>query len=290
MILLAGVLWGSIGLFTTMLTNMGMSTDVVAFFRMLASAVMLALFLLIKGRGTRLFHISKKGLISCFIVGAVSQAMFNICYINTIKTAGMATGAVFLYTSPVFVAIMSSLFFHEPLTRNKVIAILLNIAGCALVVTGGDLSEIKITGIGLVMGLLSGFTYALLPVLSRTGADKEDPFTAAFYGQLFGMIILFFIIRPYNGIGTEFTLNMLFAIIGLGIIPSAMAYTTYYVGLSRVTETSKVPVLASVETIVAALIGLVAFGQSIGPVKIAGIAIVLFSIVVMNRKQEQDER
>lgn len=290
MILSAGVLWGSIGLFSTLLTDMGLDTGYVAFFRVLSSAFMLALVLLAKGRGSSLFHISKRGLFSCFLVGVVSQALFNICYMSTIKHSGMATGAVFLYTSPVFVAIMSRMFFHESLTRNKVIAILINIAGCALVVTGGDFSEIKISGYAVVMGVLSGFTYALLPVLSRTGADKEEPFTAAFYGQLFGMIVLFFIIRPYNGIGVEFTWRMLLVIAGIGIIPSAMAYSAYYSGLARISETSKVPVLASVETIVAALIGLIAFGQSLGLAKIAGIALVLFSIVVMNRKQEQDER
>ena len=289
MILTSGILWGSIGLFSTLLSDMGLSSDRVAFFRVLSSSAMLALLLIFKGRGTSLFRISKRGLVSCILIGIISQAAFNICYMSTIEYGGMATAAVFLYTSPVFVAVMSRLFFHEPLTRNKVIAILINIAGCTLAVTGGDFSDVKISGFGVIMGVLAGFTYALLPVLSRTGADKEDPFTAAFYGQLFGMLALFFIIRPYNGIGTEFTLKMFLVIAGLGIVPSAMAYSAYYSGLSRVKETSKVPVLASVETVVAALIGLIAFGQSLGPGKIAGIALVLLSIVVMNKRQESKD-
>ena len=201
----------------------------------------------------------------------------------------MATAAVFLYTSPVFVAIMSRLFFHEALTRNKIIAILINIAGCALAATGGDFSQMQISGFAVLMGLLAGFTYALLPVLSRTGADKEEPFTAAFYGQVIGMVILFCIIRPYNGIGTEFTWKLLPAIIGLGLFPSAMTYSLYYAGLTRIKETTIVPVLASVETVIAALIGLVAFGQPLGAGKIAGIALVLCSIAVMNLRKPETE-
>ena len=285
MILLAGVLWGSMGLFSTMMTNAGMDTGSVAFFRVLASSVMLALLLIIKGKGVSLFHISKRGLISCALIGLFSQAFFNICYMSTIKHGGMATAAVFLYTSPVFVAIMSRLFFHEALTRNKILAIVINIVGCMLAVTGGDFSDVKISGYVVLVGVLAGFTYALLPVLSRTGADKEDPFTAAFYGQLFGMILLFFMIRPYNGIGCELTPTVILAIVGIGIFPSALAYSAYYTGLSRIKETSKVPVFASVETIVAALIGYIAFGQTIGLGKILGIALVLVSIVVMNRRQ-----
>lgn len=284
LVLAAGSLWGTIGLFATLLSNMGMSAGPVAFFRVLSASIMLALILLVKGRGVSLFRVSRRGLISCMLVGFISQALYNVCYMNTIEQGGMATAAVFLYTSPVYVALISRVFFHEPLTRNKIIAIIINIAGCILTVTGGDFSDMKISGFGIIMGIMAGFTYALLPILSRTGADDEDPFSAAFYGQAFGALLLFFLIRPYNGIGTAFTLPMLLVFIGFGIVPSAMGYIVYYAGLSRITETSIVPVLASVETVVAALIGLIVFGQALSITKIVGIALVLISIAIMNRK------
>ena len=287
MVLAAGVLWGSIGLFSTTLSNMGMSASAAGFFRLFSAAIALAVILLIKGRGTGLFRISRRGLMSCLLVGAVSQALFNVCYLNTIEQCGMATGAVFLYTAPIYVALLSAMFFGEPLTKNKIIAIFINIAGCVLTVTGGDFSTLKISRFGLIVGVLAGLTYALLPILSRTGADREDPVAAAFYGQTFGAIILLFVIRPWNGTGADFSAALLMVIAGFGIC-SALAYICYYSGLSLVTETSKVPVLASVETVVAALIGLVAFGQGLGPGKIAGIALVLCSIAVMNAKGKKD--
>ena len=64
-----------------------------------------------------------------------------------------------------------------------------------------------------------------------------------------------------------------------------MGYIVYYAGISKITETSRIPVLASVETVVAAIIGLVVFSQSLGIAKIAGIALVLISIAVMNMKK-----
>ena len=287
MVLAAGSLWGTIGFFATMLSNCGLAAAPVAFFRLLSATMMLALILLAKGKGTRLFRVSRKGLISCMLVGFISQAFYNICYMNAIEQGGMATAAVFLYTSPVYVALISKIFFHEPLTRNKIIAIIINIAGCILTVTGGDFSDMRISGFGIITGILAGFTYALLPILSRTGADEEDPFTAAFYGQAFGALLLFFLIRPWNGIGTAFSLKILLLFIGFGIVPSAMGYIVYYAGISKITETSRIPVLASVETVVAAIIGLVVFSQSLGAAKIAGIALVLISIAVMNMKKSK---
>lgn len=283
MVLAAGSLWGTIGLFATLLSRMGMEAAPVAFFRLLSATVMLALILLVKGKGTSLFRVSRRGLISCMLVGFISQALYNVAYMNTIEQGGMATAAVFLYTSPVYVAVMSRLFFQEPLTGNKIAAIIINIAGCILTVTGGDFSDMKISGFGIIMGILAGFTYALLPILSRTGADDENPFTAAFYGQAFGALLLFFLIRPYQGVGAEFSLQMFLVFIGFGIVPSAMGYIVYYGGLSRIEDTSRVPVLASSETVVAAIIGLVVFVQELSPPKIAGIALVLASISIMNR-------
>ncbi len=286
MVLIAGMLWGTIGFFATLLSQLGMEAGPVAFFRVLSATIVLAIILLVKGKGTSLFAISKKGLFSCMLVGFISQALYNVCYMHAIEQGGMATAAVFLYTSPIYVAILSRILFKEPLTSNKIMAIVINIIGCIITVTGGDFSTMKMSLFGLVMGILAGFTYALLPILSRTGADKEDPYTAAFYGQAFGALLLFFLIRPYNGVGAEFNVQMLLVLIGFGIVPSAMGYIVYYTGISKVTETSRIPVLASVETVVAAIVGLIAFGQSLSLMKILGIILVLLSIAVMNKKQK----
>lgn len=75
---------------------------------------------------------------------------------------------------------------------------------------------------------------------------------------------------------------MLLVLIGFGIVPSAMGYIVYYAGIGKVTETSRIPVLASVETVVAAVVGLVAFGQGLSLMKVIGIVLVLCSIAVMN--------
>ena len=282
LVLTAGALWGTIGFFATLLSNLGMNAAPVAFYRVLFSAVMLALILLIKGKGVSLFRISRRGLISCILIGFISQAFYNVCYMNAIEQNGMATAAVFLYTSPIYVALLSRLFFHEPLSGNKILAILVNIIGCVLTVTGGAFSEQRISAFGLMMGILAGFTYAMLPILSRTGADDEDPYTAAFYGQLFGTILLFFLVRPWQNIGTAFSWQIVLVLIGFGVVPSALAYIAYYGGLGKITETSKIPILASIETVVAAGIGLMAFGQKLGPAKIIGIILVLCSIAIMN--------
>lgn len=288
MVFITGMLWGTIGLFSTLLSKLGMDSSAVAFFRLLSASILLIPVLIVKGRGASLFRISRKGLISCALIGFISQAFYNLCYMKAIELGGMATAAVLLYTSPVFVAIMSRLLFKEELGINKLAAIAINIAGCILTVTGGDLSSVKLSGFALLMGVLAGFTYGTLPIFSRFGADDEEPYTSSFYGLAFGALLLFFLVRPYNGMGTEWNLQIVLVLIGFGIVPSALAYIIYFGGLSKIKETSVVPVLASVETVAASIIGLVVFGQSLSPGKVAGIALVVCSILIMNLKKKEN--
>lgn len=284
MVFIAGLLWGTIGIFSTLLGKMGLNASETSFYRLLSASVLLAIVLLIKGKGFSLFKISKRGLISCILIGIVSQALYNICYMTCVQTSGMSTAAVLLYTSPVFVLIISRIAFKEKITGLKILAILINVIGCVLTVTGGNFTTMSVATIGIIMGLLAGFTYGLLPVLSRIGADNENPFTSAFYGLMFGMVALFFIVRPYQGLSVPFTIPMLLVIIGFGLIPSATAYIVYFSGLNQVKETSIVPVLCSIETIAASIFGLILFHESFNLFKVIGVLLVFCSIIFINKK------
>lgn len=282
----AGMLWGTIGIFGTLLGNMGMTSSEISFYRLLSASVLLALVLLVKGKGLTLFKISKKGLISCILIGAISQAIYNIFYMGAVNMTGMSTAAVLLYTSPIFVMIISRIAFKEKITPIKFFAIFLNIIGCVLVVTGGDFSGIQVALIGVIFGLGAGFTYGLMPIFSRIGADDENAFTSAFYGLFFGMFTLFFIARPYQGLSVPFTMNMLLVIIGFGLIPSAIAYIIYFGGLNHVKETSIVPVLCSVENVAASIFGFLIFHENFTFLKVVGVALVFISIMVINMKKK----
>ena len=285
MVLLAGTLWGTIGLFATILNNLGMDPTTLAFYRLLSASLLLVPVMLWQGRGFSLFKISKRGLLSCCLVGVVAQGVYNLCYMNAIEQGGMATAAVLLYTAPIFVALVSRLAFREALTRSVIAAIFVNICGCVLTVTGGSFSDIKVSFFGIMMGIAAGFTYGMLPVFSRLGADKEDPYTSSFYGLAFGTVALFFLVRPWSSdaavLGDH---RVVLALIGFGIVPSALAYIIYYNGIGKIKETSIIPILASVETVAASIIGYIAFHETLGPVKILGIALVFGSIVLMNLK------
>ena len=84
---------------------------------------------------------------------------------------------------------------------------------------------------------------------------------------------------------TEFTFNTGIFFWGFfyALITTAIGYIFYYEGLKHITESSKVPVIASVEVIVASLIGVVWYREHLGFISFLGIVAVLLSIILMNQ-------
>ena len=81
---------------------------------------------------------------------------------------------------------------------------------------------------------------------------------------------------------TEFTFNtgILFWGFFYALITTAIGYIFYYEGLKHITKSSKVPVIASVEVIVASLIGVVWYREHLGFISFLGIVAVLLSTTI----------
>ena len=292
LVLCAGILWGSIGFFVRKLNGLGVDTELTALMRIFCAWVILIPLLMgisLKS-GRNYFKISKKGLLQCFIMGLVTQAFFNLSYSGCINSVGVAMGSVLLYTAPIFVSILSRLLFKEEINARKGISLVINLLGCFIMVTGGDLSVLKVSGIGILLGIGAGFFYAMVTILGKFTSDEVDPFTMVFYNFLFGWISLALISNPIPKIAAVSDLHFWLLAFGYGLIPTVGSYLFYMNGISHDVELSRVPIIASVEPIIATIIGLLVFGENITLVNALGLVIVLFSIVLMNsgRKEKAD--
>jgi len=281
MIFATGCLWGTIGLFVKLLAGLGADTSLTAFLRLFMGFWILMPVMLYKG-GLSLFRIDKKGLIQCLMLGILSQALFNYSYNISIGIVGVATASILLYTSPVFVSIMSRFFFKETIGRIKVFALIINITGCFLMVTGGNLSNLKLSAAGIFFGVAAGFLYSLVTIIGKIASGETHPFTLVFYSFFFGWLAMGILTRPWESIISLSGLKFWTYAFGYGLIPTAGSYLLYMGGLRNKLELSKVPVIASVEVVVATLIGIIAFKEKINFISVLGIIILLSSIALMN--------
>lgn len=198
--------------------------------------------------GPKAFKISKNTLISCALLGLVCQALYNYVYSSAINSLGVSFACVMTYMAPAFASVISYFLFREKFGPNKYLAMILNLAGCVLTVTGGS---------------LKGMSFAT-------------------YNFLFGTIFLGLFGHPWTTVADPMDLKILAYGFVYALIPTGICYIIYFNGVSKIKESSKVPVVASVENVVAVIVGVMVFHEKVGLGNLAGIVLVLGSIAVMN--------
>ncbi len=272
------MLWGGIGLFVKELSALGASADVICVMRMSSAFVIMSIFALAK-HGRKAILTDKKTLFFCALLGIISNGLFNIFYTASIRINGMGIASVLMYTAPVFTAIASRVIFHEKFSGLKIFALVLNIAGCILTVTGGNLSLSALNLTGLLMGLGSGFGYGMAAVFGRLAGDRTDAVITSVYSYFFASIFLYVFLRP-DVVPVIVDVKILGWGFMYGLIPTALAYMLYYMGIKRIPDTSRVPVIASIEPVTAVLIGVVLYGERLGVWNCGGVVVVLVSIAL----------
>ncbi len=281
-VFIGGAMWGCIGVFVTKMSEYGANSVTVSFLRMLFAFGILALFTVVK-YGVSAFRTDIKTLAACALLGLVCHGIYNIFYSLAIVKTGVTISAVLLNVAPVFTALTSRLLFSEKITKLKSAALIINVAGCILAVTGGRISLAGMSLAGILFGAAAGFCYSLTAIFGKICGNRTNPFVMSTYSYLFAAL---FLLIFAGSSGTAVTVTPPIALWGFlyALIPTAIGYLIYYDGVGRIRESSRVPVYASVETVVAAVLGVAVNHESIGFVNIIGIAVVIISIAMMNYK------
>lgn len=282
-VLAAGTFWGTMGFFARSLYAAGFGPLEVAQTRITTGLLLVGLYILLFNRSQ--FKVKLKD-IWCFLgTGIVSLLLFPTCYFSALNYTSLAVAAILLYTAPFFVMLMSLVLFKEKMNGKKVFALLLAFTGCVLVSgVGGDES---FSWIGILLGLGSGFFYALYSIFGRYAINRGyGAWTMTFYTFLFCSIGCAFL-SDWQVIGSVMaadSANILW-VLGLGFVTAFLPYVLYSTGLEHM-ESSKASILASVEPVVSALFGVFVFHETMSLWGVLGIVMVLGAIVVLNIKMK----
>lgn len=282
LIALAGIFWGSIGFFTNNLIAAGFTPEQAGFTRLLLGFLLLALYTYFKI--PEALKLNKISFMYSLIIGALSQALFNISYFNAINKLGISLSAVLLYTSPIFVALFSKLIYKEKLDKAKIISLSLCFIGAFIGVTGGTLNFSSLNILGVLFGACSAITYALMPIISKSALKHCNRFTIIIYGFLFGAILMLPLAKPLEIISLASNPKTLLFMFGLGIFPASLAYICYVSGIATGIDLSKVGIISSIELVISALIGWTIFQEPFSIIKLMGLCIMMFSIVIVKRE------
>ncbi len=284
LIIIAGLFWGSMGIFVRHLNDLGFSSIQVACLRLTTAGILFALILLIKDR--KGFKIALRDIPLFLALGLVSILFFTCCYFTAIRLMTMSTAAILLYTSPIWVMVLAIIFLKEKFTIQKLIALILAFAGCILVSGFGG----KVTVVGILVGLGSGLGYGLYSIFGTFALKKYSPYTVTCYTFLIAGLGSIFVADPVDLVSKISAVESKPALFGFvlltAVVTAVIPFLLYTLGLNMTTA-GKAAVLATVEPAAATLFGFFVMKETVGPVAIAGILLVFAAIIVLSLRKKE---
>ena len=179
--------------------------------------------------------------------------------------------------------ILSVLLFHEEFTRQKGIALVLTMIGLILVTcTSSDIEGSTISVKAILYGLGAGLGYAMYSIFSKYLVQRYSAMTITFYTFLMATFATVPISGLMEQVSLLFTVSIFPYAIGLAVICTVMPFAFYTKGLSGI-KASQASILATIEPVVAGIVGVVYFGESLSILECLGIALVISSIVILNK-------
>ena len=286
LVLIAGVSWGLIGVFTKVIDVLGFTEMQMLFVKgVLATAV---LFIITFFKDKKQLKLKNWKDIRYFVgTGIISFSFFSWAYMKAVNLTSLGVAAVLLYTAPTFVMLFSILLFGEKMTKTKGIVLLMTFVGCILVTGLLEGGAAVITWQGIGIGIAAGVGYALYSIFGtyaiRAGYGS---LTISFYTFLMATVIMTFLVEPVAVVSEITEMGQWPLAISFALLTTVVPYLTYTKGLSGL-PASKASVTATIEPVVAALLGIFVFHESVTMLKITGIVLVLSSVVVMSRQEQQ---
>ncbi|WP_066047683.1 DMT family transporter [Robertmurraya korlensis] len=276
---LAAFLWGLLALFVRELKAVGFTAMEIVTIRVGFAFLFLLIIGLVKNPEQLKIRVKDTYL---FIgTGIVSIVFFNWCYFTSINEMNVSLAVILLYTSPAFVCILSFVFLKEKLNRKKLVAVIGTIIGCVLI-AGLQMEETtKISTIGLIIGLGSGLGYALYSIFGKLALQRYAPFTVTFYTFLIASLSLVPTTALWTKSSILFSPSVVWYSVGLALVTTVTAYFLYTWGLKK-TESSKAAIIATIEPVVATLLGLYYYDESLSMIQLTGGMIILASVILVS--------
>lgn len=200
------------------------------------------------------------------------------------KSIDSAVASVLNSTVPLFTLVIAHLFLHdEPITARKAVGLLIGFGGVlALMARDLEPGSLRVGILGQAAVLVAAVSYASASVFARRTMREISPLVQAFVPMAFADAIVWTAATQVGNPGRLPAIPITWvALLWLGLLGSCVAYLLFYNLLHAVGATRAVMV-TYVFPVVGVALGVVFLGELADWHLLAGTALVVASIVVVN--------
>ena len=208
--------------------------------------------------------------------GAVLGLHF-MAWIAAVQLTSVASASVLVTLSPVFIVVLGAVFLRERPTRRVLAAIVVAVAGAALIgASGGGAGQYPDPVLGNALALLAALLVAVYLLIGRAVRQRTSflayfaPLNAAAAVTCVGVCLA-------AGVPLALPLPALAFAFALGVGPGLIGHGSFNLALGSLTA-AFLGLLSLGEPVISATLAFVAFGERPAPLALFGMAVVLAAI------------
>jgi drug/metabolite transporter (DMT)-like permease len=198
-------------------------------------------------------------------------ALHWVAFFAAIQVSTVAIGLLGFASFPLFVLALERVLLGRRWQRREALTAGLVTAGLALLVPEFSLADRTVQG--LLWGLLSGFTFALLAVFNRRLAAQRPATDVAFWQNLWATVALAPLLLV-AGAPIAIGAREIGLLLALGVLCTALAHTLFIDALARVSAHTA-SVVAGLEPVYGIALALLLLGEVPAPRTLFGGALIL---------------
>lgn len=280
----ASVLWASLVVFGRFLLSSGADPISIVALRATVAGVILAGVLWFR---RRLVAIRRGRDFLLFLCYGAAVATNYGSYLFALKHGSVVTAVTLLYTYPAVAVILGAALLKEKVTRDSLVALLLTLAGAALVSGALNAGTAGTSALGVLYGLSSSVAMALYAVLGKVISIRYDSWVTVMYGFVFGAAILVAVRGPLSIIETiaKWSFTNWAALLGLSIFPTLLAYGLFTYSLGFI-GAGRASMICMSEPVIATVIGWVVWGEPVTTWQACGGLLVLTGVGLLIQRSK----
>ena len=273
LVALAALCCGVSGGIAGILIEQGWDASVVSFYRAAVGLVLVGVYLAIRPGGSGM---GQPRLWLWAVLAGLGVAGNFTFYFLSIAEGGVAVAATLMYSAPVFVYLVAFGLKLEPATPVKWFSIALVMLGIVLLTRLYNVDAGEVTAAGVGFGLLAGLSYSVFIYGFKYATGHGSPQAILSIALFCAVVILLGASDTTQAVAV---LNAprwwLFAL--LGLLGAGLSFAFYVVGLKR-TAPTLAAIVAMVEPVTASLFGVVVLEETLAPLQILGLVLILVTV------------
>lgn len=283
-IIIAGMLWGTTGIFVKFLAPYGFSSLQLTAVRATASFLSISCYALLRHREKFLPRIADLPIFLGMGITVFTTAAF---YFVSMQATSISTAVILMYTAPIYVMIFSVLAFKERFSSLKLISVAAMMLGCALV--SGIIGGLRFDAFGIAMGVAAGLSYGAYNVFTKISSRRGcDTLTATLYAFLIMATLAVSLSKPAEIVTLTLRspLILIPSFIIFGIVTCFLPYFLYNLAMKDL-PAGTASALGIVEPMAATVFSIVIFREKVTVFSVIGIALILTAVFLLGKAENE---